>query len=251
MCLLTMLPAGRQPDLDALYHGACLNDDGHGFAVVAGRRLEVGHGLHAETVIDQFAAARARHGGGPALFHSRLATHGSVTRGNCHPVRLGADRRTVLAHNGILPRAVQPAGRDTRSDTRILADRATAMFGPLHSRGARRRMERWVGPDNKIAILTVNPRYTHQAYLLNEHAGVWDGGIWYSNTDYLPPARHQLVGRLARCWQCTAVLSALDAYCPVCGWCPDCGQPEGDCLCYQPRLDPQTWPGRAVLGQHT
>jgi glutamine amidotransferase len=106
MCLLTYLPAGVQPDTDALLTGALVNADGHGFAIVAGRRLDrliVQRGLDGEAVIDAFIAARLQHPQGPALFHSRLATHGDTTLDNCHPFTLGGDTRTVLAHNGVLP----------------------------------------------------------------------------------------------------------------------------------------------------
>jgi predicted glutamine amidotransferase len=98
--------AGVQPDTDALLTGALVNADGHGFAIVAGRRLDrliVQRGLDGEAVIDAFIAARLQHPQGPALFHSRLATHGDTTLDNCHPFTLGGDTRTVLAHNGVLP----------------------------------------------------------------------------------------------------------------------------------------------------
>ena len=108
MCLLTFLPPDVQPDLSALINGAAVNDDGHGFAVVTHGRLLVQHGMHAEAMIAAFAAARRAHPQGPALFHSRLGTHGARTVANCHPFPVGGDDRTVIAHNGVLPAAVQP-----------------------------------------------------------------------------------------------------------------------------------------------
>ena len=104
MCLLTFLPAAVMPDLTALTNGAWINEDGHGFAIVTTDGLLVHRGMDAHEVIDAFANARGQHPSGPALFHSRLATHGDTTVDNCHPFPVGGDDRTVIAHNGILPR---------------------------------------------------------------------------------------------------------------------------------------------------
>src|SRR5207249_655873 len=109
MCLLTFFPAGVLPDTAALFNGAYLNDDGHGFAIVADEQLIVRRGMHAEAMIEAFDAARHQYPHGPALFHSRLGTHGIRSAANCHPFPVGGDDRALLAHNGILPRSVQPA----------------------------------------------------------------------------------------------------------------------------------------------
>jgi hypothetical protein len=105
MCLLTYFPAGQLPDLDALKAGTDYNPDGHGYAIVVpdatrrdGGRLLVGKGLDAELVLTRFDRDRRAHPDGPALFHSRLRTHGLVDEANCHPFRLAGDPRTVMAH---------------------------------------------------------------------------------------------------------------------------------------------------------
>ncbi|WP_328469104.1 hypothetical protein OHA21_00900 [Actinoplanes sp. NBC_00393] len=239
MCLLTFLPPGVQPDPNALYNGTLLNDDGHGFAIVAGDRLLVRHSMHGEQLIDEFAATRRTFADGPALFHSRWGTAGAVDLDNCHPLRLGGDTRTVLAHNGVLP--IDVAGTDPRSDTRIAADELIPAMGPLRLRRTRLRLKRWMGAQNKIAILTVDRRYRRNAYLLNEQAGTWDGGIWYSNHGYqdLVAPRH-LLGRSTAepgaCWWCTMPLDERLHDCPYCGACQDCQSPDGWCLCRRPPL---------------
>ncbi|MGV9678837.1 hypothetical protein ACWDSJ_26435 [Nocardia sp. NPDC003482] len=233
MCLLTYVPAGIAPDTTALEVGARVNDDGHGFAIVAGSRLVIGRGMNAEQVIDEFARARARFLDGPALFHSRFATHGIVGIPNCHPFHLGRDHRTVLAHNGVLPRRVQPRGFDRRSDTRIAAERYLPgrPFGSLDTPEGRRGLESWLGT-SKLVLLTVNPAYLRSGYVFNENAGIWDGGIWYSNSGYLPDSpRHQLRW-LSTCWGCGRYEPRRQRrYCPSCGWCSYCLSPFPDCDC--------------------
>ncbi|MFE3060514.1 class II glutamine amidotransferase [Nocardia sp. NPDC059239] len=187
--------------MTALRNGARVNKDGHGFAVVTETGLLVGRGMDAEEVLDEFAVARGRYPDRPALFHSRYATHGAVSIDNCHPFRLGRDRRTVLAHNGVLPRRVRPAPYDPRSDTRIAAGTYLPHmpFGPLDSTQGRRGLESWLGA-SKLVILTVDPSFAQNAYVFNELAGIWDDGIWYSNPGYRPEPEPALLR--ARSWLC-------------------------------------------------
>ena len=260
MCLLTFLPPAVMPDITALWHGTQLNNDGHGYALIDGDHLVVGKGMHAEQILEEFVLTRHRHPHGPALFHSRLGTHGGCGTDNCHPFPVGGDQRTVLAHNGILPAAVRPGRGDRRSDTRIAAEDFVPAFGPLRLRRTRLRLERWMTPHNKMVILTVDRRFKQQSYILNEKSGLWDGGIWYSNDGYLPePPRRRPHTQpspwdttscterrptASRCGCCGFILDSLDDACPDCGWCLDCGEMPADCWCYTPALDSRFGPTR-------
>lgn len=238
MCLLSFYPPQVMPAPEALAKGAVLNDDGHGFAVVAGARLIVRRDLNADRLIEEFRRIRGQHRQGSALFHSRLGTHGATGADNCHPFRLGRDRRTVLAHNGILPGLVHPSVGDTRCDTRIAAEDFLPRepFGPLDEPHAQAGLCDWLGPHNKLVVLTVNPRYARHAYLLGEQHGHWEAGVWYSNTDY-----RGLRFALTRwhrdeqvCPTCSA-LNSLDpdtGLCDVCACCVRCGEPPEHCGCY-------------------
>ncbi|WP_326554653.1 class II glutamine amidotransferase [Micromonospora sp. NBC_01813] len=254
MCLLTFFPAGQQPNTNALYNGAMFNADGHGWAIVAGDRLIVGHSMKDEQAIEEFATARLRAPQGPAIFHSRFTTHGDTNLSNCHPFYVGRDRRTVLAHNGVLPANVQPRKGDHRSDTRIAAERFIPGVGSLHLKRTRLRVEKWMGSHNKIAILSVNPRYKESAYLLNEKAGSWDDGIWYSNDGYLPyvftpstgwstyygktgtgwPSEKPVIEDPVQCRVCDQETERAQEICDWCNSCLDCSMGATECLCYKP-----------------
>ncbi len=231
MCLLTYFPPGAAPNPVALSVGARVNPHGHGFAVIAGTRIITSHGMDGTAVIDHFTAVRARYPRWAALFHSRYATHGERSVDNCHPFRLGGDPRTVLAHNGTLPKRVHPRPYDRRSDTRIAAEEYLARhpFGSIDTRRGARGLGSWLG-SSKLVILTVDPAYRHSAYLFGESAGRWDGGIWYSNTSYQPRPR-----RPARRYLCRSCLNVdfdrTSRYCSRCGWCFDCDTVFPDCEC--------------------
>ncbi|WP_410598035.1 class II glutamine amidotransferase [Amycolatopsis sp. lyj-23] len=242
MCLLTYLPAGTLPDTTALANGAAHNKDGHGYAIVDGDRIITGRGMDAAAVIDEFAALRGRHPDQPALFHSRFATHGPVTDDNIHPFPIGGDSRTVLAHNGILSQKEHPSRSDPRSDTRIAADDILSAepFLTLDRPETRRRIESWLGEYNKLAILTVNPRYPDHGYLFNEHAGYWDDQVWYSNHGYLDPHPAQTAWSDLEdgCHYC-GVDDAIDVdtgLCLACGACPFCAVDNQPCPSWCLRL---------------
>ncbi|MEU6559415.1 class II glutamine amidotransferase [Nocardia nova] len=240
MCILTFLKPGHTPDLDALQGGALANPHGHGYAVHTGDTLLVGHGMDAEKMIAEFADVRAKHPQGPALFHSRYATHGPRDTSNCHPFFVGGDRRTVLAHNGILPDSVHPATGDTRSDTRVAAEEflPARPFGSLDTWDGRDRFEQWLGP-NKIVLLTTDPAYKHPAYIFNEHLGHWVDGAWYSNDSYLltewASAECDYAGFCEFCGDYDD--DRPGPHCGYCGFCADCANPFPDCIC--PEFDGQ------------
>ncbi|RDI45304.1 class II glutamine amidotransferase [Nocardia mexicana] len=235
MCILTFYRPGVTPDLVALHAGAIVNPDGHGYAVVADDRILVGHGLDPDRVIDEFATVRAEFPDTPALFHSRLATHGTVSVDNCHPFIVGGDERTVLAHNGILPTLVQPPKGDLRSDTRIAAEDflPTQPFGSLDAWTGRSGLEQWLRTD-KMVLLTIDPAYRHTAYVFNEHLGHHsDDGAWYSNTSYQWPLA-LLDGNAedAYCGMCGEFdPERPGTHCVFCGYCQDCIRPFPHCEC--------------------
>lgn len=209
MCLLTYFPEGQQADSDRLSNGAIMNPDGNGYAILVPKRerhlkddeparIIVSRSLLDGPLIEQFMRERTRYPDGAAIFHSRLGTAGSRSKGNCHPYRVGGSPLTVVAHNGILSNAVQPKGADRRSDTRKWAedwlpyaeyysalDPKEGVAGLDTNRG-RKALSKFLGSWNKIAILTVDPAFAKSSYLVHEGQGHWVGGVWYSNDSYEP-----------------------------------------------------------------
>lgn len=235
--MLTYLPAGVMPDLSALRNGTVNNDDGHGFAIVANDRLIVRKSMFAEELINAFDRLRTKHPDGPALFHSRLGTGGQYSRYNCHPFYLGDDRQTVIAHNGIFGQVKVPLTED-RCDTRIAAEDII----PRHFNAALTAIDRaaltaWAGKWNKLVILTVNPAYEDNAFLINEAGGAWDNDVWYSNWDYLPHRSHVSgYTDLGKCAYCgNDEVDAVWGVCLYCDRCADCGMDwQSDCQCWTP-----------------
>ncbi|MFM8798697.1 MAG: class II glutamine amidotransferase [Fluviibacter sp.] len=264
MCILSYLPAGAVVDdtvEEHLYNGGLSNPDGHGWAIASPHGMILGKSLDLDESLGKFVAVRNEYADSPALFHSRWATHGSIRVGNCHPFLVGKHHQTVLAHNGILPRDAHPAKDDDRSDTAILAeDIIPQRWFRLDKPTVIESITQWAGKANKLVILTVNPRYRKNAYLINENQGWWDNGtgVWHSNLDYTSPyprwarvgAKSDSFSTKENWWEedeyaaeyclfCEPNKVALnfDNMCPSCKVCHDCYEPQWDCQCFTTDAD--------------
>lgn len=181
MCLLTFMSAGTTASEEDLRTGADNNPDGFGFAVHAGNRIVRRSGLNFDKVYDEFLKARAQHSG-PALFHSRITTHGGTTLDNCHPFQVGRDADTVVAHNGMLP--IESVGG--RSDTRIFAEDLFPSWGgvrTLTSKKMRKKLSKFAA-GSKLVFLTADRDIRDDYFIINEKDGHWVDGIWWSNSSY-------------------------------------------------------------------
>lgn len=253
MCILSFLPAGLtlgQEGVDSLWNGGLLNDDGHGWAIADRDQMILGKSLKLDEALEDFIEAREKHPNGPALFHSRWATHGSIRVGNCHPFLVGGSHKTVLAHNGVLPKDAHPFLNDDRSDTAILAEELMPKrWFRLDRPTVRQSISQWAGKGNKLVILTVDRRYRENAYIINEGSGNWDTvtGMWHSNYDYLPwPKKYPAMGSTqkedqadfddpTRCYFCGMGVDT-SGYCENCQTCQDCYEHFYECQCYEADL---------------
>lgn len=271
MCILSYLPANVAGDEMDLLNGAIANPHGHGWAITDRDRILVGKGMVAENVLDEFVDMRKRFPAGHALFHSRWATHGNVDTENCHPFTVGHNPLTVVGHNGIL--SCTPEKSDPRSDTRLFADEIlSTRYRRLDKPRAMTALTNFIGSYNKLVILTVDPRYKRNAYLVNEKAGNWDKltGTWHSNYDYLGYQRYgtytpgsytetSVVGKAvaqlgskaiaadwADCDMCYGYVGK-SGFCVDCGTCEDCYEERDDCQCWTKYRDEELNSSRVVF----
>lgn len=253
MCLLCYYPPQAETDLSALANSCANNPDGFGWSTLDVKRgkIETFHSMNSDEVISSFETERKRNPETHALFHARLATAGTVTTDNCHPFRIGGGVNAVLGHNGHLPVDIRKG--DKRSDTRVFAeDLLPERIGALDSRKRYKKLEKWAR-GNKLVILSADSRLAKPVYLVNEELGLWDSGVWYSNTSYsfdysrgFKGYGFPAAGFLATeddyfedtCPDCQAFPDWAHVsdwgLCDQCGFCFDCFEPYGACACYSP-----------------
>lgn len=184
MCLLVFINEGVTPSLERLETASKANPHGFGFAVHDGNTIIRGRGMNFAETLERFLDIRKTHSG-PALFHLRITTHGETKRQNCHPFVVGRDKRTVLAHNGMLP-VLLPKG-DTRSDSRYFAEVQLPSLGgvtSLDNKTFYNQLEDWSW-GSKLVVLTADPAAKLDSYIINEQDGHWDEECWWSNKSYI------------------------------------------------------------------
>lgn len=257
MCMLCVMPPNVIPSREKLENSALNNPDGFGFAIVipAEDRIHVERTMNPDTSIQRFLEMRTKYPESYAMWHARLATHGSTTVDNCHPFEVGYDNRTVLAHNGILP-IIQPQG-DLRSDTRIFAEDLLPRIGgvsALDNTQVYNLIEDFTS-GSKVCILTLDPEAKRNCYLIHQEKGNIDGdGVWWSNDScelgysrkwsWANSATSMLADdtynqyNMVECSSCRGMIDswAIEEddlnHCPYCLTCFWCETPSVDCLCY-------------------
>jgi hypothetical protein len=155
----------------------------------------------------------------PVVFHFRISTSGRLDKTNCHPHRIAGD--LAFVHNGVL---FSVDKKSKVSDTIIYRDRYLhGLTGKdLEKRGVFRLIANHIGRGNKFVFLNGAGKYV----ICNESAGVWDDGLWYSNSTYKYRPTLFSSGfpdHLTGMWD-----EEWDEF-PFEGYCLECGQPlKGD-----------------------
>ena len=259
MCMLCVVPPNVLPDREKLTYSAINNPDGFGFAIVVSKekRIITYHTMDPDDAVNEFLKMRAEYPSDYALWHARLATHGSTNLDNCHPFKV-ADSMTVLAHNGILPIDI-PTG-DWRSDTRIFAEEVLAKIGgvsALDNPHIYNILEEYTS-GSKVCVLTVDPKAEYQMYLLHDNKGTTDeSGVWWSNDSCSPSygwqnkwySKSELGSFYTTAentydneeWPCVGCQTHLveddliihNYVCQVCDTCQWCDMNTVNCMCYK------------------
>ena len=181
MCLIVYSPTGELLERRVFDDALVINPDGIGVMSPRGVEKFLGKksAKKAWRYLRRLGDSRIPHG-----IHFRLATHGDVTRYNCHPF-YAPNSDAIVMHNGIL-RLTAELATTTRSDTAIFVERyMSSAPGPADAGYTRfyRRLGRRIGLANKLLVYHA---LTEQFTICNESAGEWVGRHWYSNDYSLP-----------------------------------------------------------------
>jgi glutamine amidotransferase len=265
MCVIIASKGYSTPTLAELDRGCYNNPDGFGWALVwqtdRKPKLVVKRTMDADEAVDTYLEAVRSYGKRVicSAFHARIATHGDAELSNCHPWRVGSDKRSVLFHNGIL--SVNMDQANGRSDSGVFANDVLPMMGGaagFQNPGVAHILHKWsVG--SKLVMLTANPMLTPLT-IIGEERGEWYGDQWYSNSSCFPyvPAKPAVTlnkGYTSTAWEiddfptavadeekfsdmwddewscveCNQINPMTDITCQLCHYCPECQ--VWDCYC--------------------
>ena len=155
------------------------NSDGSGIAYTINNKLVIEKGIFDENqFVDAVRKAEVICDNN-MIIHCRISTSGHKDYNNCHPHLIRED--VCVAHNGIISRL---NGKETdNSDTVMYARDVLAKISTddlVHNEAIKELISRDIGSYNKFVLLDNLGEYT----ILNEAAGHWNNGVWYSNESY-------------------------------------------------------------------
>ena len=176
MCLLIYKPKGHHIENKSLEAAWQANGDGAGVGYLLGDGTPIIDKGYFK--LKPFKRILNQLDDVDCLIHFRLATHGLLDEDNCHP--FAVNDSFLFAHNGILNELDE---EPIRSDTRIFAEDILA--GMLENQEA---VSAWQKTVIEMAMGHSKGALLSQAgvVILNESAGLWDQGVWYSNKSYKP-----------------------------------------------------------------
>lgn len=186
MCVIASVPATKNIDNKTLDQMWKRNPDGGGIAWIdENGKVQIYKTMKLKSFKLKFKEVVAKYGKSDILVHMRIATHGSVCIDNNHPFHI--DPNTVFAHNGIMPSEFHPPAKSDMSDTRYFNQVFLQNVKPtaFDDEQFRTALGDIIG-FNKLVILSANKRLKKESYIINEHMGSWEKGVWYSNTHHKP-----------------------------------------------------------------
>lgn len=178
MCIAIYKDVNKIIPLEYLEQSFKSNPDGAGFMYVENKKLHLKKGFFS---FADFWKEYEPHQEKQAVLHFRIKTHGAVNETNCHPFHI--NKSMGFVHNGI----ISGFGKADFSDTYEFNEEVLkplvnkwgnlAMFEPA----IKHLVEQRIGY-SKLIFLDKNGN----ADIFNEDKGVWDTGVWYSNSSYKP-----------------------------------------------------------------
>ena len=177
MCIIVAIPQGKQVTKQTLKRCWDNNPHGGGFMYSNSNKVIVNKEMASfKKYWKAFTQAKENHDTS-FVCHFRISTHGKINETNCHPFLV--NKNLGFAHNGIIYAAPKS---DNFSDT-YMFNEAILKHLPnnfLTNTAHVSLISQYIGSGSKLAFLNTKGEIT----IINDKAGVWDDGVWYSNTGY-------------------------------------------------------------------
>lgn len=178
MCIAIYKPKNNIISKETLAQCFKANSDGAGFMYVKDKQLHIEKGFF---TFDEFYEAYQPHEEKQCLIHFRIKTHGPVAAENCHPFEV--NKSLGFIHNGIISGFGSVDHSDTRDFNAKILQPLVAKWGnlSLFQPAIKSLIEARIGY-SKLAFLDRHGNH----HIFNEDKGVWENGVWYSNSSFRP-----------------------------------------------------------------
>ena len=178
MCIIAAIPNDKIISKETLQRCWDNNPHGGGFTYTDGKKVQVVKEMFSfKAYWKQFTQKREEFPQSSFVCHFRISTHGKINEANCHPFKVSD--KLSFCHNGVIRNS--PLSEDF-SDT-VMFNVTILKNLPenfLTNQATKALIREYIGGGSKLSFLTWN----NELHFINEEAGSWDGGIWYSNNGY-------------------------------------------------------------------
>lgn len=154
------------------------NPDGAGLTFFDGKNIQIIKEMKSvKNFYTQYKEIRTKYPTIDIAIHFRIATHGGVNLTNCHPFKV--NKQTAFIHNGVISKV--DATKEF-SDTFIFNETILKKLPPnfVTNETILELLDSYIGYSKLVIISGKN--YA----IVNESAGHWNAGNWYSNESYKP-----------------------------------------------------------------
>jgi len=129
------------------------------------------------TFYDNYIDIKQKYGKRNIVLHFRISTHGKINKTNCHPFLV--DDNLGFVHNGMIYNA--PTSTEY-SDTYMFNETILKKFKPgfEYDDDILDLLADYIGNGSKLVFLNSNDEWA----IVNEAAGHWNMGCWFSNSSY-------------------------------------------------------------------
>ena len=178
MCIAIYKPEGIKIDKATLERCFDANPDGAGFMYQDNKQLHMHKGFF---TFKEFYKDFKKHENKQSVIHFRIKTHGPINKDNCHPFMI--NQSIGFVHNGVISGFGINDMSDTRHFNEEIVKPLVAKWGnlSLFQPAIKSLIESRIGY-SKLIFLDRHGNYD----IFNENKGVWDNGVWYSNSSYKP-----------------------------------------------------------------
>lgn len=179
MCIAIVKPEGTVISDETLIECYTNNPDGAGIAYARDNHIVIVKGIFSTKELIKQVRKAEQVAEGAMLIHCRIGTSGPNNKVNCHPHIV--NDQCVLIHNGILD--IDVPKNSKVSDTILYIQEFLKELPKdfMHNKAMTKLIEDHIGSHNKFCLLDNKGNYT----IINEKAGEWEDGIWYSNWSYI------------------------------------------------------------------
>lgn len=178
MCIIAAIPQGVQISKSILKRCWENNPHGGGFMYSDGHKVIIEKEMSSfKKYWKRFYEAKQRYHESAFVAHFRISTHGKINETNCHPFYV--NKNLGFCHNGVIYAAPKSDNfSDTYMFNQVILKNLPQNF--LSNTAHVNLIEQYIGNGSKLAFLNAKSDIT----IINEKAGVWDDGVWYSNSGY-------------------------------------------------------------------